>query len=208
MRSEKRITGAVTKYLALKYQYNLSLVITTNLKTFLFQAGKCGSGFPVTSLICSSPYNVRVAMNVSLHFILYIIIVCHVILSLTWYWTLGSARSSLLVSPVPQVWESSADLTRKPVICCKCTQVSWPPLPGLKVDRGPDHVEEAEQDEAHVLQGLALPVEEDPEEKPDQRGHSEGPGVVTQPREIKRDFDSEIFRYLVWGHNHFQFQYR
>ena len=30
--------------------------------------------------------------------------------SLTWYWTLGSASSSLLASPVPQVWDSSADL--------------------------------------------------------------------------------------------------
>ena len=76
-------------------------------------------------------------------------------------------------------------------------QLRRPPLPGLEVYRRPDHVEEAEHDEAHVLQELALAVEEDPEDEAHQGRHSEGPGVVTKPREVKRYLDPEIFRYLV-----------
>ena len=35
------------------------------------------------------------------------------------------------------------------------------PLPGLQVQRGPDHVEEGEQDEAEVLEELGLTAEEE-----------------------------------------------
>ena len=73
-----------------------------------------------------------------------------------------------------------------------------PPLPWLQVDCGPDHVEEAEHDEAHVLQELALAIEEDPEEESHQGWHSEGPGVVPQPREIESYLDPEIFRNFIW----------
>ena len=55
--------------------------VTRYLNTFLLQPGYQGSGFPVTSLSLSSP----------------------------WYWTLGSDSISLLLSPVPHSWESSAD---------------------------------------------------------------------------------------------------
>ena len=76
-------------------------------------------------------------------------------------------------------------------------QLRRPPLPGLEVYCRPDHVEEAEHDEAHVLQELSLAVEEDPEDEAHEGWDSEGPGVVTQPREIERYLDPEIFRYLV-----------
>ena len=67
-----------------------------------------------------------------------------------------------------------------------------PPLPGLEVDGGPDHVEEAEDDEAHVLHELSLSVEEYPEKEAHEGGHSEGPGVVAEPGKIECNLDPEI----------------
>ena len=40
-------------------------------------------------------------------------------------------------------------------------ELGLPPLPGLEVERGPDHVEEGEQHEPEVVQELALALEED-----------------------------------------------
>ena len=72
-----------------------------------------------------------------------------------------------------------------------------PPLPWLQVDCGPDHVEEAEDDEAHVLHELSLSVEEYPEKEAHEGGHSEGPGVVAEPGKIECNLDPEILWYLI-----------
>ena len=44
-------------------------------------------------------------------------------------------------------------------------ELARPPLPGLQVEGGPDHVEEPEHDEAQVVQEVAPPAEEELEVK-------------------------------------------
>ena len=44
-------------------------------------------------------------------------------------------------------------------------ELARPPLPGLQVEGGPDHVEETEHDEAQVVQEVTPPAEEELEVK-------------------------------------------
>jgi hypothetical protein len=87
-------------------------------------------------------------------------------------------------------------------------ELGRPPLPGLQVERGPDHVEEGEEDKANVLEELGAAVEGElgmggggaaayPEGPSDQGGHAEGRCVVAEPGEVESYLDPEVLRYLA-----------